>query len=635
MNFNRNNFKNIIIASIFLVVLIGPNFALAVTVEELQVQIKALMEEIKRLQEQLSRLQVQPSKWCHNFNVNLRYGDTGNEVYALHIALEKEGFTIPDSEKKDVAYDIAYFGDHTASAVVGFQEKYKEEVLTPWGLKRGTGYVGPTTRNKLNKLYGCGVVSPPESEGVPLPEICTDSDGGINIYQKGTTKGYQIGTKEIISKTDYCLNSRLVEFFCTADSEVNNAVKDCLMGCINGACLSTSASLTLISPNGGEVWEIGKTYEIKWQAEEIIEKVQIYLWFYDGQLCHLKTLPADRKKYSYTVDTTCGRKSITEGKYKILITGSGPGLPTDLGAPRAESQNYFTIVKTAQPSCADSDGGINYYVKGTVTENGKSYTDYCQGAFYLKEYFCLPYSILGLGGVAEEDVVCPNNGSCKDGACIPQLQPSITVLYPNGGEKWQFGEYYLVKWRISGKIKRVNIELENWEGEPAGGPSTLILGYDIPAVAPGDNDLKEENFSVKIPEDFIPSHYYRIRVVDAEDKSSYAQQVADSSDNYFSIVEPRPSITSIFPTSGTSNDMITIYGKNLVDTIPSGIAIEFLKDGRAEGAIGSQHIYVQPDGLSLKFQLIGLLVANITPGLYQIRAVNDRGESNTVNFSIE
>ncbi len=29
---------------------------------------------------------------------------------------------------------------------------------------------------------------------------------------------------------------------------------------------STTKSITLISPNGGEKWEVGKTYNIKWNA---------------------------------------------------------------------------------------------------------------------------------------------------------------------------------------------------------------------------------------------------------------------------------------------------------------------------------------------------------------------------------
>jgi len=38
-------------------------------------------------------------------------------------------------------------------AVMRFQEKYREEVLTPWGLTEPTGYVFRTTRDHINRLY--------------------------------------------------------------------------------------------------------------------------------------------------------------------------------------------------------------------------------------------------------------------------------------------------------------------------------------------------------------------------------------------------------------------------------------------------------------------------------------------------
>ena len=85
--------------------------------------------------------------WCHTFNTNLSIGMNGNEVTALQTALAKAGFSLNNTGSYD---------ENTAAAVSNFQLKYRSELLTPNGLNYPTGYFGPSTRQKINQLYGCG-----------------------------------------------------------------------------------------------------------------------------------------------------------------------------------------------------------------------------------------------------------------------------------------------------------------------------------------------------------------------------------------------------------------------------------------------------------------------------------------------
>ena len=201
--------KRYILLAIFLalILLITPNFGLGATSAEIQSQIQALMAQIQSLQQQIAQLQSQRDnirEWCHTFNTNLMIGNTGDEVSALQTALQKEGFSISnDNIAKSggtpmVAYSLpANFGESTASAITGFQEKYRAEVLTPVGLKYGTGYVGKSTRAKLNKLYGCGITTP-KPEGVGYLDI-EPSSASIAV---GESKNFQVFYQPPMPKCD-------------------------------------------------------------------------------------------------------------------------------------------------------------------------------------------------------------------------------------------------------------------------------------------------------------------------------------------------------------------------------------------------------------------------------------------------
>ncbi|PIR82940.1 hypothetical protein COU19_03320 [Candidatus Kaiserbacteria bacterium CG10_big_fil_rev_8_21_14_0_10_56_12] len=85
---------------------------------------------------------------CHTFTRNLALHMSGDDVAALQDALTQDGEAVENT---------GYFGPITSAAAKAFQEKYASEVLTPNNLTHGTGYVGVSTRNKLNQLYGCSV----------------------------------------------------------------------------------------------------------------------------------------------------------------------------------------------------------------------------------------------------------------------------------------------------------------------------------------------------------------------------------------------------------------------------------------------------------------------------------------------
>ncbi len=123
-------------------------------ITQIQAQISALMQQITVLQQNQTTAaapDTNTSGWCHTFNVNIGTVSGNSEIPALETALGYEGFH-PTSQTYD---------ETLMSAVAGFQEKYASEILTPYGLTHGTGFVGKSTRIKLNSIYGCSSQSNP------------------------------------------------------------------------------------------------------------------------------------------------------------------------------------------------------------------------------------------------------------------------------------------------------------------------------------------------------------------------------------------------------------------------------------------------------------------------------------------
>lgn len=117
---------------------------------QLLAQIAELQERIRQLQAQLNALLAeknQPIITCQIEN-NLYFGMRNNpEVSCLQEFLKNQG---PDIYPEGLV--TGNFLNLTQQAVIRFQEKYAQEILKPLGLEKGTGFVGPATRNKINQL---------------------------------------------------------------------------------------------------------------------------------------------------------------------------------------------------------------------------------------------------------------------------------------------------------------------------------------------------------------------------------------------------------------------------------------------------------------------------------------------------
>jgi len=124
--------------------------------QEEQILIQQLLDQIDSLKKQIADLQAKLAGnnsgqgYCSAIYNNLYFGlSNNNEVKCLQNFLRGQGTDIyPEG------LVTGYFGNLTKSAVTRFQQKYAAEILTPLGLFGGTGYVGSSTRVKINQLLG-------------------------------------------------------------------------------------------------------------------------------------------------------------------------------------------------------------------------------------------------------------------------------------------------------------------------------------------------------------------------------------------------------------------------------------------------------------------------------------------------
>ena len=465
----------------------GIQTAKAVTLDELQAQIEALMAQITELRQEKARLE-QGQTWCHDFNINLKFGDNGNEITALETALQKQNFSVHISSSNSKGT----FDAKIASAVVGFQEKYKQDILGPYNLQHGTGYVGPTTRTKLNELYGCD----------NAPSTCNNRNISIWDWDYCTPE-CPCDIDEGDCDTDADCNG---DYHCVMDVGTDYGQDSEMDVCQSRA---TTPSITITSPDSGEQWIAGQTYDIKWIPTSVDDVKQLSILLVKGvyvteTIASMGTITDFSNTFSWTIPN-----NVTIGTdYRIRFFYGDRNLKTS---------DYFAIVagSTTPTSC---------------DERSLPLWDWD---------YCTPECPCNAGeGDCDTDADCIAGHYCQHSSGINVCRRNKTtetqvIIAPGGGDVWGIGQTYTIKWDTANIVEKFNIYLSS------DSYSKIIIAKDVDASL-GEYTWKVPSMYPKI----YPSKGcdYRIMFYPSFEKDPSKKIFATS--GYFKIVF---SLTSCHP----------------------------------------------------------------------------------------
>jgi hypothetical protein len=243
---------------------------------------------------------------------------------------------------------------------------------------------------------------------------CIDTDGGINYYL--------LGAANINGQnwTDYCFNVYLLtEFYCVNNSLFSSPY-NCLSGCENGTCLN----ITCTDSDGGRnyytkgtfTWNNGTTLNDTCYNANSLKELQCI----NNSTISDVAYTCPNGCFDGACNTTCSEgtlnyacSTVTNSKYCVngTLINSCSYCGCDSGLTcNTTSQTCYTSIN---PTCTDTDGGINYYLLGAANINGQNWTDYCSNSSSLTEFYCINNSLL-----FSSPYNCPANSSCFNGACL-------------------------------------------------------------------------------------------------------------------------------------------------------------------------------------------------------------------------
>lgn len=297
-------------------------------------------------------------------------------------------------------------------------------------------------------------------------------------------------------------------------------------------------SITVTSPNGGEVWNVSNIHNITWSPISIVN-VKIEYTTNNGTswTTIIASTPASAGTFSWTVPNT----PTTQGR--VRISDAANASINDI------SDNVFSIVAVPTVTVLVPNGGESWaagtnqnitwsFVSITnvkieyTTNNGSSWLNIVSDtlADAVTYSWTVPNTPTTQARVRVSDGANASVNDISDNVFTIQPPQSITVTSPNGGETWNVSSVQNITWS-STSIANVKIEYSTNNGT-----NWAAIIASTPASA--------GTYSWTVPN--TPTIQGRVRISDAANAS-----VNDISDNVFSIAAV-PTVTVLVPNGGES-----------------------------------------------------------------------------------
>ena len=246
-----------------------------------------------------------------------------------------------------------------------------------------------------------------------------------------------------------------------------------------------TSSITVLAPNGGEMWVVGEKRIIQWQSTGDVVEYGIRIW---------------------------SEQKVPEGQ---PLSG------------------YWTILDSSP-----ANNGLTSY-EWIVGNNLVCLLETCSSPLPEGQYFIQVFGYI-LGDTEKKYVV----GDASDASFsiidaeptsppVP-VEPFVTVLYPNGGEAWHPGETQPIKWNSTG-VNFVKIYIYDSNILGSGSTNYITPNNESVPASQGYFNWTIGPFGTVNGAPGSGGSNYRIRIDNADDPSNPNPLINDSSDAPFSI----------------------------------------------------------------------------------------------------